>query len=78
MDALVTGMILGGIVASIYGIKKDETSRELMKKKILEESDKHSLGTIIRMLVFGVQNETPLETRSFPARIWAKVTALFP
>jgi hypothetical protein len=53
MDALVTGMILGGIVASIYGIKKNETAKEVFKQKILTESDKHSLGSIIRMLVFG-------------------------
>ncbi len=79
MDALVTGMILGGIVASIYGIKKDETSRELMKKKILAESDKHSLGAIIRMLVFGVPADgaTPLETRSFWGKIQDKVSAIF-
>lgn len=59
MDALVTGIILWGIVASIYGIKKNEIAKEALKQKILTESDKHSLGSIIRMLVFGTNDAEP-------------------
>ncbi len=55
MDALVTGLILGGIVASIYGIKKSDQAVEQAKEKILQESDKHSIGSVLRMLVFGVE-----------------------
>ena len=56
MDALVTGIILGGIVASIYGIKKNENVKEALKQKILLQSDNHSLSSIVRMLVFGAKN----------------------
>lgn len=55
MDALVTGLILGGIVASIYGIKKADEVAEKTKENILRETDKHTVGSVIRMLVFGVE-----------------------
>ena len=57
MDALVTGLILGGIVASIYGIKKADKAVEHAKEDILKESDKHSIGSVLRMLVFGVEKQ---------------------
>lgn len=37
IDSLVTGLILGGVVASIYGIKKQEEARKELEKKVLEE-----------------------------------------
>ncbi|MFZ4461065.1 MAG: hypothetical protein ACOYN2_00515 [Patescibacteria group bacterium] len=55
MDALVTGLILGGIVASIYGIKRADDQAEKTKENILRETDKHTIGSVVRMLVFGVE-----------------------
>ena len=55
VDALITGLILGGIVTSIYGIKRIEKEREQFKQEVLDESDRHTLGSILRMLVFGFQ-----------------------
>jgi hypothetical protein len=79
MDALVTGMILGGIVASIYGIQKSEISKEAIKQKILTESDKHSLGSIIRMLVFGTTtlSQTPVEKPTLSSKIRSKLQSFF-
>ena len=82
MDALVTGLILGGIVASIYGIKKNETSKEALKQKILLESDKHSLSSIVRMLVFGANDisqtpDTPVEKLGIFGTLRSKLQSFF-
>ena len=71
VDAVVTGLILGGIVASIYGI--EERSRK--KRESAEESESPRAGLdrkieefrhgkipfreILKMLVFGVPKEKP-------------------
>lgn len=36
IDAMITGAILGGVVASLYGVKKIKDSRE---QKILEKTE---------------------------------------
>ena len=55
VDAIVTGLILGGVIASIYGLSKDK------KEIALEELDtkKLSLKKVIRLLVFGIPKEKP-------------------
>ena len=54
IDAIVTGMLLGGIVASIYGIKKT-----VEKKHENDSPDKASSGfkNILKLLVFGAGRE---------------------
>ncbi len=74
MDALVTGLILGGIVTSIYGIKRTEQVKEEFKRKIIAEGDRHSLGSIIKMLVFGVD---PVEKETKLATLWQRIGSFF-
>jgi hypothetical protein len=50
IDALVTGMLLGGIVASIYGIKK--TNKYLDEQQKQEEKKEDSLKKILKLLIF--------------------------
>lgn len=42
MDALITGAVLGGVVAGVYGVKKLRNSGELekMEEEIEENSEK--------------------------------------
>lgn len=69
IDSLVTGLILGGVVASIYGIKKQEEARKELEKKVLEEWNKHTLGAIMQMLIFGVKADQPEEKPTIISRI---------
>lgn len=75
MDAVITGFILGGIVASIYGIKKTEEHR--VKEELLHPKDisleKHSFASIIKMLVLGV----PVEKPEKPATLYSKFLSFF-
>ncbi len=64
MDAVITGMILGGIVASIYGIKKNEEHR-LHDEQEYQDSEKLSLFSILKMLAFGIPVEKPPKPKSF-------------
>lgn len=51
IDAMVTGMLLGGIVASIYGIKKtNEHLDEHQKNEI--KNEKSQFRKIMKMLIF--------------------------
>lgn len=67
MDAMVTGLILGGVVASIYGIKRTEKQKEEDFKKI--QDGYYSTREIIKMLVFGVKKE---KKKSFLEKILRK------
>jgi hydroxyethylthiazole kinase-like sugar kinase family protein len=40
MDTVVTGMILGGIVASLYGVKKLRDKKNLSDKEIHDDHHK--------------------------------------
>jgi hypothetical protein len=51
IDAVVTGILLGGIVASIYGIKKTSEQKDEKEKNISNEKYTH-LRKIMKMLVF--------------------------
>ncbi len=57
MDAVVTGVILGGIVASIYGVKK-----------LTEKNDKHSQEEHINL----VEEPKSFPRRGFWSRIFGK------
>jgi hypothetical protein len=72
MDAVITGIILGGIVASIYGIKKNEEHRS-QESSEHPENDKHSLGAILRMLAFGIPAAKPPK----PATLYEKFLSFF-
>jgi hypothetical protein len=74
MDALVTGMILWGIITSIYGIKRTEKARDELKRRVLEEGERHTLGSIIKMLIFGVEM---IEKESKPATLRQKIVSFF-
>lgn len=72
MDAVITGLILGGIVASIYGIKKTEEYKE-GKAENFVKTDKLSVYSILKMLVFGVE----VEKTQKPASLFQKLLSMF-
>ena len=75
MDAVITGFILGGIVASIYGIKKTEElrSRDHLLHPEAGPNDKLSFFSIIKMLVLGVPVEKPKKA----ATLYSKFLSFF-
>jgi len=72
MDAVITGLILGGIVASIYGIKKTEEYQD-RKSESFTKTNKFSLYSILKMLVFGVE----VEKTQKPASLSQKLLSIF-
>lgn len=48
------------MIASIYGIKKHEGVQEKVKEAILNESDKHTLASVLKLLVFGPEKPKKL------------------
>jgi Na+/glutamate symporter len=60
MDAVVTGVILGGIVASLYGVKK-------LREK--DETHNNSIDTTQTNLF---EHPKPIERKSFFKRIFGK------
>lgn len=79
MDAVVTGLILGGIVASIYGIKKTEEYRkdkavQEHAPEVHSEDAKLSVGSILKMLVLGVE---AVEKPEKPTTLWGKFLSFF-
>lgn len=72
MDAVITGLILGGIVASIYGLKKTEEHRAHEMEKD-PKTDKLSLFSILKMLAFGVEVEKPEK----PVSLYGKFLSFF-
>ncbi|MDD2565707.1 MAG: hypothetical protein PHZ26_01890 [Candidatus Gracilibacteria bacterium] len=55
MDAVITGLVLGGIVASVYGIKKHEEGKKQEDEKISE--GKMSTKSMLKGLVMGFKEE---------------------
>lgn len=75
IDAVVTGLILGGIIASIYGIKKSEECREKRVQPDETGSDsKHSVPAILKMLVFGVKT---VEKKPENSTLWGRISSIF-
>ncbi|OIP53897.1 hypothetical protein AUK10_01880 [Candidatus Gracilibacteria bacterium CG2_30_37_12] len=71
MDAIVTGILLGGVVASIYGIKK--TQKHMDETKNQEGNIKENkIGKIIKMLIFGVDAPIVEKKKGFFARLFKK------
>lgn len=66
VDAIVTGLILGGVVASIYGLSRDKKKEEVPSE---EKAPENTLVKIAKLLVFGVPKEKPT--------MWQKVKRLF-
>ncbi|MBP6981702.1 hypothetical protein KBB25_02925 [Candidatus Gracilibacteria bacterium] len=50
VDALVTGVILGGVIASLYGVKKIRENNEQKGEIVPEEKRKKS---ILKRIIFG-------------------------
>ena len=72
IDAVVTGMLLGGIVASIYGIKKKVEHRE-EKQKHMNDWAKTWVKNILKMLIFWVKKTTTPEKKpGFFSRFFKK------
>lgn len=68
MDTIVTGILLGWVVASIYGIKK--TQKHLSSKNIPEQHAPESqLRKIIKMLIFGCHTPVVEKKQGFFARL---------
>ncbi|MDD5377381.1 MAG: hypothetical protein PHH16_04700 [Candidatus Gracilibacteria bacterium] len=62
IDAMVTGMLLGGVVASIYGIKKT-TGHLDEKQKQQRAAKKDRIKKILKMLVFGCPDPVTVEKK---------------
>ena len=56
IDAVITGLLLGGVVASIYGIKKHK-HHEVIEQG--ESERKKMAKKVIKMLIFGCEEEKP-------------------
>jgi len=71
MDAIVTGILLWWVVASIYGIKK--TQKHMDETKNQEWNIKENkIGKIIKMLIFGVDAPIVEKKKGFFARLFKK------
>lgn len=69
IDAVVTGMLLGWIVASIYGIKK--TNDHLSEKeKEKQEISKSRTKNILKMLIFGCEEPVVEKKKGFFSRLF--------
>ncbi|MFA6090923.1 MAG: hypothetical protein WC774_04060 [Candidatus Gracilibacteria bacterium] len=71
IDAIVTGILLGGVVASIYGIKK--THKHIDEAKNQEGNTKENkIVKIIKMLIFGINAPIVEKKKGFFARLFKK------
>lgn len=73
IDALVTWLLLWGVVASIYGIKK--TNKYLDKQQKQEGGTKNgSIKKILKMLIFWYPEPLPVveKKKSFFERLFKK------
>ncbi|MDD5197804.1 MAG: hypothetical protein PHN60_03005 [Candidatus Gracilibacteria bacterium] len=71
IDAIVTGMLLGGVVASIYGIKK--THEHLDEKQLQERAEKRNrMKKILGMLIFGCSELAVEKKKGFFSRLFKK------
>jgi len=72
MDALVTGLLLWWVVASIYGIKKateHKVEEEVTIVNPKQEASKQQAKKILKMLIFGCEHE---EKKGFLQKIFKK------
>ena len=69
IDTIVTAMVLGGIIASIYGFQKSKTQKE--SDLTPEGEEKHSIGSILKLLLLGVDHEEK------SASLWQKIRDRF-
>ncbi len=53
MDAVVTGVILGGIIASIYGVKKLKEKQEDHHENLIEPPKEIKRKSLLRRIFFG-------------------------
>lgn len=71
IDALVTGMLLGGVVASIYGIKK--STEHLDEKELQARAEKRNrIKKILTMLIFGCDEPVVEKKKGFFSRLFKK------
>lgn len=71
IDAIVTGMLLGGVVASIYGIKK--TQEHLDEKQLQQRAEKRNrMKKILEMLIFGCSEPVVEKKKGFFSRLFKK------
>jgi len=71
VDAIVTGILLGWIVASIYGIKK--TNKYLDEQSKQEGETKMDwLKKILKMLIFGYNPPVIEKKKGFFSRLFKK------
>lgn len=71
IDAIVTGILLWWVVASIYGIKK--TQKHMDEAKNQEWNTKENkIGKILKMLIFGVDAPIIEKKKGFFARLFKK------
>lgn len=68
---MVTGMLLGGVVASIYGIKKTSHHLDEIQKKE-QEIKKSRIKKIIKMLIFGYKEPTEEKKKGIFSRLFKK------
>lgn len=72
---MVTGMLLGWIVASIYGIKKttehlDEKQKQEQKEEL--SAPKGKIRKILTMLIFGCKEPVVEKKKGFFSRLFKK------
>ncbi len=76
MDALVTGLLLWWVVASIYGIKKatehktEEAGNVVPDPK--REASKQHAKKILKMLIFGCEEEVQDKKKGFFQKLFKK------
>lgn len=71
IDAIVTGMLLGWVVASIYGIKKTYKHADETKNQEWGVKEK-KIGKIIKMLIFGFNTPIVEKKKGFFSRLFKK------
>lgn len=72
MDALVTGLLLWWVVASIYGIKKShqhDAEKWMEEVDPKQEASKQQAKKILKMLIFGCEHE---EKKGFFQKLFKK------
>lgn len=77
IDAIITGIVVGWVVASVYWIKKYDQSKneKITKEEHIEnksENKKMSKSEIIKALIFGNKKEITQKPKFF-TRIFRKI-----
>lgn len=71
IDAIVTGILLWWVVASIYGIKKTQKHMDETKNP-KGNTKENKIGKILKMLIFGVDAPIIEKKKGFFARLFKK------